>query len=57
MKNQYTARALNILANYAKYIEVPGGGLYHVNVGGNILADEDTYALRKKIEKALEEIT
>jgi hypothetical protein len=48
--NQYTARALKILEFDATY-NPPG--LYLVTVGGKLLADECTYALRIKIENQL----
>lgn len=52
-----TARALNILAADAAYTEVDkttGDGVYWVRVKGVLLADEDTYNLRLKIENVLE---
>lgn len=54
MPNEYTARALAILEHDARYMETPeGDGLYYVKVRGKMLADEDTYELRLKIENAL----
>lgn len=56
MPNEYTARAMAILESSARFNEVDkttGDGVYWVRVNGEMLADEDTYALRLKIENAL----
>ncbi len=52
---KYEEQAQTILEFDAEYHSRVDAGVYSVRVYGKFLADEDTYGLKLKIEKALKE--
>ncbi len=50
---KYENQAQEILESDAQFHDRVCGGVYSVRVHGEFLCDEDTYALKRKVEKVL----